>query len=180
MTTISAEMIRSIRSQYRLPWGGIHGVSHWARVRETGHRLAVRNGASPAVVELFAVFHDACRRGDGRDPEHGRRGAALAAALRGTLIHLSDRGFSLLQTACTDHTKGMTVADITIQTCWDADRLDLGRVGIVPDPARLCTAAARDPDLIRWAIERSRDDRAPSIVHQVWDPPGEDRGADLR
>jgi uncharacterized protein len=71
-------------------------------------------------------------------------------------------------------------ADITIQTCWDADRLDLGRVGIVPDPARLCTVAARDPDLIRWAIERSRDGCTPSIVHQPWDPAGVDRGAKLR
>ena len=133
------ELIRNIRRRYQLPWNGIHGVSHWARVRETGLRLAAPNGASPAVVELFAFFHDACRLNDGWDPEHGRRGAALAAALRGTLIHLTDKEFSLLQTACIDHTKGLTAADITIQTCWDADRLDLARVGIVPDPARLCT-----------------------------------------
>jgi uncharacterized protein len=164
MTTISVELIRSLRSQYRLPWDGIHGVSHWVRVRETGLRLAAASAASPAVVELFAVLHDACRWSDGQDPAHGWRGAQLAAALRGTLIHLPDEEFSLLQAACTDHTKGLTAADITIQTCWDADRLDLGRVGIVPDPARLCTAAARDPDLIRWAIERSRDGRARSFV----------------
>jgi uncharacterized protein len=179
MTTISDELIRSIRNQRQLPWDGIHGVSHWARVWETGLRLAARNRASPGVVELFAVFHDACRRNDERDPEHGRRGAELAAALRGSLIHLTDKEFSLLQTACTDHTKGLTAADITIQTCWDADRLDLGRVGIVPDPARLCTAAARDPDLMRWAIERSRDDRVPSIIRQAWDPPGKGGAADL-
>ena len=159
MTTISDELIRNIRRQYRLPWDGIHGVSHWARVRETGLRLAAPSGVSPAVVELFAVFHDACRLNNGRDPEHGRRGAELAAALRETLIHLADKEFSLLQTACIDHTKGLMAADITIQTCWDADRLDLGRVGIVPDPAWLCTYAARDPDLIRWTIERSRDSR---------------------
>jgi uncharacterized protein len=29
--------------------------------------------------------------------------------------------------------------NITVQTCWDADRLDLGRVGIKPDPKRLFT-----------------------------------------
>ena len=27
-----------------------------------------------------------------------------------------------------------TEADITIQTCWDSDRLDLGRVGMMPEP----------------------------------------------
>ena len=40
-------------------------------------------------------------------------------------------------------------------TCWDADRLDLGRVGIRPDPRRLFTAAARSPELLSWAYQRS-------------------------
>jgi uncharacterized protein len=40
-------------------------------------------------------------------------------------------------------------------TCWDADRLDLGRVGIRPDPARLCNEAARHPKLLSEAYERS-------------------------
>lgn len=26
-----------------------------------------------------------------------------------------------------------------VQACWDADRLDLGRVGIIPDPERMGT-----------------------------------------
>lgn len=47
------------------------------------------------------------------------------------------------------------VADITVQTCWDADRLDLGRVGIRPDPDRLCTSAAKESDLLEWAYARS-------------------------
>ena len=33
----------------------------------------------------------------------------------------------------------------------DADRLDLGRVGIPPDPARLCTPAAKEPRAFAWA-----------------------------
>jgi hypothetical protein len=33
--------------------------------------------------------------------------------------------------------------DITVQTCWDADRLDLPRVGIQPLPQFLCTEAAK-------------------------------------
>jgi len=97
------------------------------------------------------------------------RGAAFAATLRGTLIHLSDAEFALLHTACADHTKGLLDADITIQTCWDADRLDLGRVGTTPDPARLCTAAARDADMIRWAGQRSGAEDVPPVVDQAWD-----------
>jgi uncharacterized protein len=45
--------------------------------------------------------------------------------------------------------------DITVLTCWDADRLDLGRVGIRPAAHRLCTDAARDPAMIEWAYRRS-------------------------
>jgi uncharacterized protein len=45
--------------------------------------------------------------------------------------------------------------DITVQTCFDADRLDLGRVGKIPDPRLLCTDAAKDPKTIDWANQRS-------------------------
>jgi uncharacterized protein len=41
-------------------------------------------------------------------------------------------------------------------TCWDADRLDLGRIGIRPKGTKLCTSAARDPAVIEWAYQRSR------------------------
>ena len=38
---------------------------------------------------------------------------------------------------------------------WDADRLDLGRVGIRPAPKRLCTDAARAPEVVLAAYVRS-------------------------
>ena len=54
----------------------------------------------------------------------------------------------MLTYAVRHHSDGLIEADVTVQTCWDADRLDLGRVGIVPRPDRLCTAHARDPVLL--------------------------------
>ena len=39
--------------------------------------------------------------------------------------------------------------------CWDADRLDLARVGIDPHPDYLCTALARRRDTIEEAVMRS-------------------------
>jgi uncharacterized protein len=69
--------------------------------------------------------------------------------LRGLLFDLQDTAFRLLHRACAGHTHEQTHTDITIQTCWDADRLDLGRVGITPDPKYLCTEAAKREETIK-------------------------------
>ena len=152
-------LLAAIRSEYALSWNGIHGISHWTRVRENGLRLAKETGAQVAVVECFAYLHDAKRQNDSRDPEHGRRGAALARTLQATTLDLDDEQIELLAYACTHHTDGLTAANVTVQTCWDADRLDLGRVGIVPKPELLCTPAARDPEILEWAWKRSQQAR---------------------
>lgn len=152
---LTRALVAAIRERYQLDWHGIHGVSHWARVRVNGLRLAARTGASPQVVELFAFLHDACRVDDGHDREHGWRAARFATSLLGTHIFLPDREFDLLLQACGSHTGGQHHRDITVETCWDADRLDLGRVGIMPDPLRLCTAAAKEHAIIEWAYRRS-------------------------
>ena len=85
---------------------------------------------------------------------HGQ--PSLLRASRVRCLHLSEKELELLRFACEYHTDGLTEADITIQTCWDADRLDLGRVGIRPDPRYLCTPAARESTLIEWAYRQSR------------------------
>ncbi|MCC6781322.1 MAG: hypothetical protein IT457_00655 [Planctomycetes bacterium] len=138
-----------------MDWRGIHGAPHWARVRANGLRLCERTGANPRVVELFAFLHDVCRVDDGTDPDHGRRAAELAIALAGHAFVLDDAELDDLTLACEAHSEGRQSASLTVLCCWDADRLDLGRVGVRPDPRRLCTAAARDPGLLDWAYRRS-------------------------
>jgi uncharacterized protein len=152
---IDKELIRVIRKQFVLEWDGIHGASHWARVRENGLRLAEHTAANPAVVELFAFLHDSQRIRDGYDPDHGLRAAQFARVLCGSVFYLSAPELELLMEACKGHSDGLTEGDITVLTCWDADRLDLGRIGVPPDPRRLCTNAARDPAVIEWAMKRS-------------------------
>ncbi len=125
------------------PWS-LHGVTHWRRVERNGLLLAGRTQANVEVVRLFALFHDSRRENEGTDLGHGARGADLAAALRGESYDLSDDDFELLHYACTWHTDGVSHDDATIATCWDADRLDLGRVGVRPDPRRMCTAFGRE------------------------------------
>ncbi len=167
---ITAELLRAIVDRYALPLDGVHGLAHWARVLENGRRLAAATGADPRVVELFAIFHDACRQNEGHDPGHGRRGARLAGALRGHLYELEDPAFALLVEACHTHTEGRRSAHPTVQTCWDADRLDLLRCFIVPDPRRLATAAAREREVRDWANARARSGFEPAFVADVWRP----------
>lgn len=161
---ITRALVDAVLRQYRLPLNGIHGVGHWARVGETGARLAPLTGADPLVVELFALFHDACRRNESFDPGHGRRGARLARSLS-PAHRFADAGqIEKLVDACSLHARGQTESHVTVQTCWDADRLDLGRVGIRPRPDRLCTEAARDPHLLRWADARAREGVYPPLL----------------
>lgn len=134
---------------------GFHGRDHWLRVLLNGRMLASQTGANLRVVELFAVLHDSCRENENDDPDHGRRAAAYARELRGTWFEASEVEMDLLAEACDLHSDGYTEADVTVQTCWDADRLDLGRIGIRPSARYLCTEAARRSDVIAAAYRRS-------------------------
>lgn len=122
----------------------LHGVDHWRRVHRNARILQTQTGASPEVIELFAAFHDSCRVNEDTDPGHGARGAELARQLRGRLFDLSDAQFDQLHYACTWHTDELFHDNPTIGTCWDADRLDLGRVGVSPAPECLNTDYAKD------------------------------------
>ena len=121
----------------------VHGPSHWKRVERNGLFIAEQNGAIMEVVTLFALFHDSRRENDYEDEGHGERGAAFAIALHGSMFELPDEHFALLHYACAWHTDGQLSDDPTIGACWDADRLDLGRVGIVPSADFMSTAIAK-------------------------------------
>ncbi len=117
----------------------LHGPNHWKNVELNGRQLANINSADETVVRLFAVFHDAERQNEGHDPQHGHRAAELAITLHGSLFQVSESQLALLTEACRYHNDDLTSTDITIGTCWDADRLDLPRVGIQPHPAKMST-----------------------------------------
>lgn len=122
----------------------IHGIGHWVRVERNGLYLAEKTGADPTVISLFALLHDCRRENDGWDPGHGRRGAEYAESIRGELSILSDEDFERLRHACAHHTDRTHDDDVTIAVCWDADRLELGRVGIAPNEKYFNTAPARE------------------------------------
>ena len=152
---LNAGLLRAVRRQFRLDWAGIHGAPHWARVRLNGLSIAERCAARVDVIELFAFLHDSCRHHDGRDARHGARAVDFAYQLRGQAFQIDDAGFELLAEACSTHSFGATTGEVTVRACWDADRLDLWRVGITPDPRRLATAEARTPEIYNEAQARA-------------------------
>lgn len=121
------------------PW---HGFSHWKRVEANGLYLAGINGADKAVISYFAYFHDCMRENEDVDHGHGWRGAEFAEIHR-KLIDLDDDQFRVFYDACRWHTDDNESDCLTLNTCRDADRLDISRVGIIPDPEFLFNAEAK-------------------------------------
>ena len=136
-------LIQAIRDQYILNWHGIHGWDHWMTVHKNGLVLARENGADLRVVELFALLHDSCRLNDGLDPDHGPRAAEFTKSLNGEFFSLDAPDMDILIIAIRDHTAGYVHENPTIAVCWDADRLELPRVGIPTHPDYLGTDTAK-------------------------------------
>lgn len=135
-------LLAHIQQEFVLDWQGIHGANHWARVLHHGRAIARQWNADPLVVELFAFLHDSCRLDDWGDPKHGDRGAQFALDMQGQFYQLSGPQLDALCQAIRLHSDGHTSTNPTIQTCWDSDRLDLGRVGIRPSAKYLSELAA--------------------------------------
>lgn len=152
---VPEHVIALVRSNFALEWQGIHGAAHWARVKRFGELVGQDCGADLKVVRYFAFLHDICREDDHGDPRHGFRAAAFVHEARHQL-DLSSSQLELLTTAIEYHSAGDISDDPTIGACWDADRLDLARLFIEPDPALMSTEKAKQPEVIAWAQQFSQ------------------------
>jgi uncharacterized protein len=122
----------------------VHGLDHWQRVERNGLYLSEREGGNSKIISLFALFHDSQRINDYSDPEHGSRGASLAEEFyQAGKLDVSSDELELLLYACRHHTDVIHHEDSTVQCCFDGDRLDLTRVGMMPDPEMLNTDTAK-------------------------------------
>jgi uncharacterized protein len=146
-------LLDEVLSQFRISTDGVHGPSHWARVRHHGLAVGVEVCADLLVVELFAFLHDSQRRNEFEDDLHGERAAEYAASMNRRFFDLQDTQLTQLVNAIRFHSDGDIHQCSTIQTCWDADRLDLGRVGIKPSARFLSPLAAKH---IQTAYEWSK------------------------
>jgi len=153
--TIDERLWKIVEDQFPMGKNSFHGPKHWRRVLIFGGKLAEGNNADLELLELFALFHDSQRTNDSVDHGHGKRGANLAEMYHGKYFHLSDDRLDILLQACRDHTSGGAHEHPTIGACWDADRLDLWRVGIYPDPSFMSTKRAKTKEIIEWAVSYS-------------------------
>lgn len=179
-----------------------HGPRHWRDVARIAHALWAEGTCDDhEALFLFALLHDSQRENEYDDPQHGARAAALLTELcAGGVIELDEPDatdkhpsprFWMLVEALTKHEHGHTAtredaAGRVIGTCWDADRLNLWRVGIAPDERFLSTALAHEHHVrnifrvfTQYAPDKSWDEIAdayeehrpldilPSIVHYL-------------
>ncbi len=137
----------------KIDFNSIHGISHWQNVYRLGKKLAAINGADEKIIYYFAHWHDFFRQRDYEDAKHGHRAAAYLDDYRCDLSYdLNKKQVEKLKFAIIHHAdkKEKIIKldnelknDITVQTCWDADRLDLGRLSIIPESSQLFTETAK-------------------------------------
>jgi len=155
---IPKEVINSIFKKFDLDvFSGKHGFQHWARVIENGLFLSEHNNDNPKVIIAFGFFHDSQRENDANDPDHGFRGALLMNLYKDK-INLTEHEFEKVFSACSGHTDELYHDDLDIATCWDADRLDLMRFNIDPDPYYLNQSISKKTSTIELRSMLSKFD----------------------
>lgn len=132
----------------------VHGFTHWVKVIKNGEILSKNNGANLRIIIAFGFFHDIKREDDFEDFYHGNRAAELLLKYRKE-INLTDAEIQKLYKACAGHTSEKNTDDLDIGACWDADRLELYRLSIVPKEEFLNSEYSKRPETIKDACYRS-------------------------
>lgn len=133
----------------------LHGEQHWRCVAASSLTLAARTpGADAVVCFCFGLLHDMRRENESVDPGHGPRAAELAWTLADEgWLPLGEERVARLSSALELHADGMVSDDPTTGACWDADRVHLPRVGIVPRSTLLSTTAGRRSEAVDEAAQ---------------------------
>jgi len=141
--------------RFALGQDSYHGPAHWKRVLANGRFISSHLNLNSDFIHHFAWLHDCCRENESYDPQHGTRAASFAKELYKKEIQLTPMLFEKLIFTLEHHNKGKVSDDLQIGACWDADRLELGRVGIYPDAKYMSTPLGKNGSLIDLCYERS-------------------------
>lgn len=136
------------QQKLQIPIDSIHGYNHWKNVEKIGHYIADRNGADKKIISAFAFLHDIGKTVQFAEPGHGEKSVKIIKEIfKKEYLELNDEQYVKLLEAVSKHDKSDAKSDdITIQTCWDADRLDLPRVYILPDKNLLYTEVGKSEE----------------------------------
>lgn len=131
-----------------------HGPRHWRDVARIGFTLGRSEELDSDrldAVFIFAVLHDSQRKSELVDPRHGHRAAQILHRLLDDKVIEEGDWFIDLDYALSFHESGEHVAKVQHQdgpkqigTCWDADRLTIGRVGIITSVEYMSTVTVRN------------------------------------
>jgi len=128
------ELKEYLISNFLLGSDSLHGPLHWESVLRNGLLIASKNkNIDQEVITLFSYIHDSRRVDEYIDINHGERAAnSLEYLEKLGLLNLRKNQKELLYLAIKHHNEGEISTDLTIGACWDSDRLELDRVGILP------------------------------------------------
>ena len=129
-----------------------HGITHWQHVEAFGLMMWEQcPAADKEVIRWFAYLHDAMRGCDGYECEHGAAAAKFISRIRKTFLRdLTDGQIRTLKLACKYHTVRQHTDDLTVNICFDADRLDLPRVGIRPEVKKMASDIGKELALVPY------------------------------
>lgn len=167
-------IVQTVKDQFKPDLYGDHGIFHWEQVEKIGLYLAKHYpDVDLEVISLFAYLHDSKVENDNHDPEHGKRAAEFITKIYSQkILKISQPQYTELEFACRYHSNPAKISDsVTVQVCWDSDRLDLWRVGEIPNPQYLNTQIAKQKDTIEWALHFVYDYYQANPANRPYMPP---------
>ena len=114
-----------LRESYSYGLSGMHGLdTHTTSVVFRGIDCALHLGCEPMPVVFACALHDAARKNDNFDTEHGKNAVPIAIKVMKQFPDLIDKETRLkILSAIMNHTDGKFAPDYISACLWDADRV---------------------------------------------------------
>lgn len=119
----------------------IHGIEHSRNVAYLAGRLAKLENVCVRTAVIGGFLHDCARKDNRAGNVHAHESADLARSI--ILRYWPDVDTDKVCYAIYCHADGLTTNDRLSGCIWDADRITLTRLGIIPDTELLSTDVAR-------------------------------------
>lgn len=119
----------------------IHGIDHLRQVAYWAGRFAISIGACMKTAIIGGYLHDCAREDDGGGTNHVDESAKLANRIIEKYWH--DINVEKIHEAIFHHADGFVSDDPIVGCIWDADRMTLTRLGIMPKLEFLSTTIAK-------------------------------------